>query len=136
MWLLTRSSIVPQIKFTEKPLSICGMYEITQQHYLLSLQMSTPFHAKLMKAQSTCVQYATVFSEPLVCMCVSDAIGCPLEFIIFPLLTIIAGCMGINAHVAINQMWTEPAIIWFIVAANKGQKKNSSTKIEKTIGSY
>lgn len=90
--------------------------------------MSTPFHTKLMKAQSTCVQYGTVFSEPLVVMCValSDAIGCPLELIIFPLLTIIAGCMGINAHIAINQMWMEPVIVWFIVAANKGQKKTAA----------
>ena len=95
--------------------------------------MSTPFHTKLMKAQSTCLEYGTIFSEPLVGMCValSDAIGCPLEFIIFPLLTIIAGCMGINAHTAINQMWTEPAIIWFIVAANKGQKKTAALRLLK-----
>ena len=79
--------------------------------------MSTPFLTKLVKAQSTCVEYGTFFSEPLVGMCValSDAIGCPLEFIIFPLLTIVAGCMGINAHVAINQMWIEAAVVWFTV---------------------
>lgn len=81
--------------------------------------MSAPFHTKLIKAQSTCVEFGNVLSEPLVGMCValSDAIGCPLEFIVFPLLTIIAGCMGINAHASINQMWNEPAIIWFTVAA-------------------
>ena len=86
-----------------------------------------------MKAQSTCIEYGTIFSEPLIGMCValSDAIGCPLEFVIFPLLTIIAGCMGINAHVAINQMWTEPAIVWFIVAANKGQKKTAALRLLK-----
>ena len=89
--------------------------------------MSTPFHTKLVKAQTTCIEYGSI-SEPLVGMCValSDTIGCPLEFIIFPLLTIVAGCMGINARIAINQMWTEPAIVWFIVAANKGQKKTAA----------
>ena len=67
------------------------------------------------------------------CVALSDAIGCPLEFIIFPLLTIIAvaGCMGINARIAINQMWTEPAIVWFIVAANKGQKKTAALRLLK-----
>ena len=85
------------------------------------------------KGTESCVEYGTIFSEPLVGMCVAflDAIGCPLEFIIFPLLTIIAGCMGINAHVAINQMWTEPAIVWFIVAANKGQKKTAALRLLK-----
>ena len=39
--------------------------------------------------------------------------------------------MGINAHIAINQMWTEPAIVWFIVAANKGQKKTAALRLLK-----
>ena len=79
------------------------------------------------------MEFGNVLSEPLVGMCValSDAIGCPLEFIVFPLLTIIAGCMGINAHASINQMWNEPAIIWFIVAANKGQKKTAALRLLK-----
>ena len=95
--------------------------------------MSTPFHTKLMRAQSTCVEFESVLSVPLLAMCValSDAIGCPLEFIIFPLLTIVAGCMGINAHISINEMWNEPSVIWFIVAANKGQKKTAALRLLK-----
>ena len=95
--------------------------------------MSTLFHTKLVKAQSMCVEYGTIFLEALVGMCValSDAIGCPLEFIIFPLLTIIAGCMGISARIAINHVWTEPAVVWFIVAANKGQKKTAALRLLK-----
>ena len=60
-----------------------------------------------------------------------DAIGCPLEFIVFPLLTIAAACMGVNAHVAINGMWKEPAIVWFIVVPNKGQKKTAALRLLK-----
>ena len=95
--------------------------------------MSTPFHTKLMRAQSTCVEFESVLSVPLLAMCValSDAIGCPLEFIIFPLLIIVAGCMGINAHISINEMWNEPSVIWFIVAANKGQKKTAALRLLK-----
>ena len=87
--------------------------------------MATPFRNKLVKAQSTCLPFDTILSEPLVGVgaALSDAIGCPIEFIVLPLLTIIVGCMGVNAHIAINQMWKEPAILWFIIAANKGQKK-------------
>ena len=61
----------------------------------------------------------------------SDAIGCPLEFIVFPLLTISAACIGLSAHVAINVMWKEPAILWFIIASNKGQKKAAALRLLK-----
>ena len=95
--------------------------------------MCTPFQAKLVKAQSNCVDFSTVLCDPLLALCValSDAIGCPLKFIVFPLLTIAAACMGVNAHVAINEMWKEPAILWFIVASNKGQKKTAALRLLK-----
>lgn len=91
--------------------------------------MATPFRSKLVKAQNTCLPFDTILSEPLVGVGVvlSDAI----EFILLPLLTIIAGCMGVNAHIAINQMWKEPAILWFIIAANKGQKKTAALRLLK-----
>jgi hypothetical protein len=62
--------------------------------------MATPFRSKLVKAQNTCLPFDTILSEPLVGVGValSDAIGCPIEFILLPLFTIIAGCMGVNAH--------------------------------------
>ena len=85
------------------------------------------------KAQSTCLPFETVLSGSLFCVCValSDAIGCPIEFIVFPLLTMIAGCMGVNAHISLNQMWREPSILWFIIAANKGQKKTAALRLLK-----
>jgi hypothetical protein len=65
--------------------------------------MATPFKVKLQKAQSSCVDFTKIASVPLVDMCtaLSNAIGCPVEFI-FPLLTIVAAYMGINAHVKVN----------------------------------
>ena len=44
---------------------------------------------------------------------------------------IIARCMGINAHIKIIEMWKEPAILWFIIAANKGQKKTAALRLLK-----
>jgi hypothetical protein len=39
--------------------------------------------------------------------------------------------MGVNAHIAINQMWKEPAVLWFIIAAKKGQKKTAALRLLK-----
>ena len=97
--------------------------------------MATPlnFRSKLVKAQNICLPFDNILSEPLVGVGValSDTIGCPIEFILLPLLTIIAGCMGVNVHIAINQMWKEPVILWFIIAANKGQKKTAALRLLK-----
>ena len=95
--------------------------------------MATSFRNKVTKAQTTCLPFDTILCEPLVgiCTALSDAIGCPMEFIFLPLLTIIAGCMGINGHIKINQIWKEPAILWFIIAANKGQKKTAALRLLK-----
>ena len=95
--------------------------------------MATPFKAKLQRAQSTCIELSGIISEPLFGLCTSlaDAIGCPVEFIFFPLLTIVASCMGINAQVNVNPLWSEPAILWFIIAANKGQKKTAALRLLK-----
>ena len=42
--------------------------------------------------------------------------------------------MGINAHVQINKEWLEPAIIWFVIAAKKGEKKTVALhRIKKPI---
>ena len=39
--------------------------------------------------------------------------------------------MGVNAHVKVNPIWYEPAILWFIIAANKGQKKMAALRLLK-----
>lgn len=55
----------------------------------------------------------------------SQAVGCPKEFILFPLLTAVAYCMGIKTEIRVNPEWIEPAILWFVVAARKGEKKTA-----------
>ena len=95
--------------------------------------MATSFHNKLVKAQSSCLDLADVLTPTVVVLinALADAIGCPVEFIFFPLLTIIASCVGINGTIRINDTWSEPAIMWFIVAANKGQKKTAALRLLK-----
>ena len=64
----------------------------------------------------------------------SDAIGVPHEFILWSLLTAAASIMGTNVFVRINAEWLEPSIIWFIIAARKGEKKTAALKrIRKPI---
>ena len=64
----------------------------------------------------------------------ADAIGAPLEFLFYPLLTATASFMGTNAFVNINPEWQEPSILWFIIAARKGEKKTAALKrIRKPI---
>ena len=36
--------------------------------------------------------------------------------------------MGTNAFVKINEEWWEPSIIWFVIAARKGEKKTAALK--------
>ena len=56
----------------------------------------------------------------------AQAVGSPKEFFLMPLLTVAASFMGISAVVQINLEWSEPAIIWTVVAARKGEKKTAA----------
>ena len=56
----------------------------------------------------------------------ANAIGSPKEFILLPLLTASASLMGVNANVRIGPEWEEPAILWTVVAARKGEKKSAA----------
>ena len=56
------------------------------------------------------------------------------EFILWPLLTTVASFIGTNGQVRINAEWVEPAIIRFVVAARKGEKKTAALRrIRKPI---
>lgn len=51
-----------------------------------------------------------------------------------PLITATASFMDTNAFVKINKEWWEPSIIWFVIAARKGEKKTAALKcIRKPI---
>lgn len=92
-----------------------------------SRRMSSPnnFETRLQKAQSRCYNSLSASLLQLV-NAHADAIGVPLDFIIWPLLTATASFMGTNAFVQINNEWLEPAIIWFVIAARKGEKKTAA----------
>ncbi len=64
----------------------------------------------------------------------ADAVGVPIEFIFWPLLTAVASFIGINRHIQINSEWIEPSIMWFVIAAKKGEKKTAALrKIRKPV---
>ena len=90
---------------------------------------------RLQKAQATrSFSISTeFFSEDLVKLvnAHSNAIGVPPEFILWPLLTTTASLMGTNASIKINQEWFEPSIIWFVIAARKGEKKTAALKRQR-----
>ena len=57
-----------------------------------------------------------------------SAVGCPPEYLFLPLLTTCASFMGANSRVQINDTWAEPAILWTVVVARKGEKKSAALK--------
>ena len=87
---------------------------------------------RLQKAQATCSFSISTefFSEDLVKLVNvhSNAIGVLPEFIVWPLLTTTASLMSTNAAIKINQEWSEPSIIWFVIAVRKGEKKTAALK--------
>ena len=108
----------------------------------MSLSKLTPtdmqtVNARLKKAQASRLPLSdSHLSDRLIKLITAhaDAIGVPHEFILWPLLTAAASFMGTNAFVRINAEWLEPSIIWFIIAARKGEKKTAALKrIRKPI---
>lgn len=53
---------------------------------------------------------------------------CPRICNYFPLTTVTASFMGVNAKIKINDEWKEPAILWNVVGARKGEKKSAALK--------
>ena len=86
---------------------------------------------RLSAANAKRLDLSSYLSAPLHYLLTSqaDAIGVPPEFVLFPLLTATAGCIGVNCHMRINRNWLEPAILWFIVAAKKGEKKTAAVRV-------
>ena len=85
---------------------------------------------RLKNAQAARLDLSSVLSPTLSAIITanSDAVGVPPEFILFPLITAAASFLGTNAFVEINEEWKEPSIIWFILAARKGEKKTAALK--------
>ena len=97
-----------------------------------SSSKSAIFSSRLKKAQASrkFSLSASFFSDELVALinAHSNAIGVTPEFILWPMLTAIASLMGTHAFIKINPEWIEPSIIWFVIAARKGEKKTAGLK--------
>ena len=51
-----------------------------------------------------------------------------MAYIFFHLLTVVASFMGVNVRMCVNPEWSEPAIVWTVVASRKGEKKTAALK--------
>ena len=114
---------------------IIGMTLCLQLGVAMS-KSSSSFNSLLTKAQSDCLNFEDVLSEEALKLVTAhaDAIGVPIEFILWPLLTAVASFIGTKGHIEVNKEWLEPAIIWFVIAARKGEKKTAALRrIRKPI---
>ena len=86
---------------------------------------------KLRAAIERRLDLSSQLSSPLYRLvnCHADALGVPEEFILYPLITSIAACIGVNGYIRINQTWVEPSILWLVVAARKGEKKTAALRV-------
>lgn len=95
-----------------------------------STSLTASEKSKVEKAQRVQLNWENACSEELLKTVTahSEAIGAPIHYIFFPLLTVAASFMGVNATIKINDEWPEPAILWNVVAARKGEKKTAALK--------
>ncbi len=66
----------------------------------------------------------------------ADAVGVPIEFIFWPLLTAVASFIGTNGHIQINSESIEPSSMWFVIAAKKGEEKTTALRRHDLIGEW
>ena len=85
---------------------------------------------RVLNAQSVLLGWEEACSEEVLraVSAHADAVGSPKHYIYFPMLTVAASMMGVNAEVKINDEWSEPSILWSVVAARKGEKKTAAMK--------
>ena len=97
---------------------------------VLCRKITPDFKARISKAQGIKLKWKDTCTPKLLktVSAHAEAVGAPKEYIFFPLLTVSASFMGINARISINDEWSEPAIMWNVVAARKGEKKTAAMK--------
>ena len=97
-----------------------------------SRKFSMVDYRKLIKrAQAVVLTLEDVVDQDLKVMVKAYAasVGCPPEFFLIPALTIASSMIGVNGRIKINDSWSEPFIIWAVVAAKKGQKKTAALNV-------
>lgn len=87
--------------------------------------MSLSVKKRITAAQNITLEWEKACSEEVLKLVTAhaDAIGSPKHYIFFPLLTVAASFIGVNGSIKINEEWCEPAILWNVIAARKGEKK-------------
>ena len=98
--------------------------------YAATKKLNPSLKSRITKAQKISLNWENACSAELLKIITahSDAIGSPKHYIFFPLLTVSASFMGVNSCMKINEEWSEPAILWNVIAAHKGEKKTAAMK--------
>ena len=93
-------------------------------------KITADLKARISRAQGVKLKWSSCCNNELLKTITAhaEAVGAPKEYIFFPLLTVSASFMGVNARMSINEEWSEPAIVWNVVAARKGEKKIAAMK--------
>ncbi|XP_055869350.1 uncharacterized protein LOC106072531 [Biomphalaria glabrata] len=52
-------------------------------------------------------------------------IGCPVEYVLVPLLPCIGGLLGTNTTIKVHKAWTEPPVVWSMVGAGGGTRRSA-----------
>ena len=102
---------------------------------VLFRSLTVDLKARMSKAQGIKLKWNEVCS-PILLTTVgahADAVGAPKEYIIFPLLTVSAAFMGINARISINDEWREPAILWQLKKAKREKKTAAMKRLLSTV---
>ncbi|KAH9499276.1 hypothetical protein Btru_003590 [Bulinus truncatus] len=56
---------------------------------------------------------------------IARGVGCPVEYILVPLLPCVGGLLGTNTTVRVHKAWTEPPVVWSIVGAGGGTRRSA-----------
>jgi hypothetical protein len=66
----------------------------------------------------------------------AGALGCPPEYVVMPLLAVLASAIGNSRRIALKASWSEPAVVWSCVIARSGtQKSPAHEKAVELLGS-
>uniref|UniRef100_A0A0B7AHL5 DUF3987 domain-containing protein n=1 Tax=Arion vulgaris TaxID=1028688 RepID=A0A0B7AHL5_9EUPU len=52
-------------------------------------------------------------------------IGCPVEYVLVPLLPCVGSLLGTNTTIRVHRAWAEPPIVWSIVGASSGSRRSA-----------
>lgn len=125
----TRTAYLPREILSSSAIrAVDNAYTMASQVFCRKL---TPdLKARINKAQGIKLTWNDTCSPTLlkVVKAHADAVGSPKDYIFFPLITVAASFMGVNSRININEEWSEPAILWNVVAARKGEKKTAALK--------